>query len=127
MFLEGKMASKNRIQVMCDDNLYKRLKAEKERTKASSLSDTGRELLDFALTIRERANDDKSRTVKEILEEILMKEYQNETTINQIFLQVLDLDNKVSSSKVDMVKAKLKNHKEEAKIRTDKFMKNKDE
>lgn len=112
---------------MCDDNLYKRLEAEKERTRASSLSDTGRELLDFALTIRERANSDSSRTVKEILEEILMKEYQNETTINQIFLQVLDLENKVSSSKVDIVKSKLKSHKEDAKVRTDKFINNKDE
>ncbi|HIF9118450.1 TPA: hypothetical protein ACX6PG_002594 [Photobacterium damselae] len=116
------MASKNRVQVMCDDTLYKRLEAEKERTQASSISDVGRELWNFALTIKERANEDKSRTVKEMLEEILMKEYQNETTINQIFLQVLDSNNKIDPSKVDIVKNKLKSYKEEAQERVEKFI-----
>ncbi len=107
---------------MCDDSLYKRLEAEKERTQASSISDVGRELWNFALTIKERASEDKSRTMKEMLEEILMKEYQNETTINQIFLQVLDQNNKVNPSKVDMVKNKLKSYKEEAQERVGKFL-----
>ncbi|MGR5367934.1 hypothetical protein [Photobacterium damselae] len=116
------MASKNRVQVMCDDTLYKRLEAEKERTQAPSISDVGRELWNFALTIKERASEDKSRTVKEMLEEILMKEYQNETTINQIFLQVLDPNNRIESSKVDIVKNKLKSYKEEAQVRTEQFI-----
>ena len=120
------MANKNRVQVMCDDALYKRLEAEKERTQASSISDVGRELWNFALIIRERANENKSRTVKEMLEEILMKEYQNETTINQIFLQVLEPNNNIDPSKIDIVKSKLKSYKEDAQVRTEKFIEEKE-
>lgn len=75
-----------------------------------------------SLPIKERASEDKSRTVKEMLEEILMKEYQNETTINQIFLQVLDPNNRIESSKVDIVKNKLKSYKEEAQVRAEQFI-----
>lgn len=116
------MAKNNKIQVLCSAPLYERLEKEKERVGADSMSDVGRELWEFALAIKERTANDDSRTTRELLEELLIKEYQNETTLNQIYLNTVEPNNKPEQSKVDFTKEKLKSFKQKAIERVEKYL-----
>lgn len=49
------------------------------------MSDIGRELLDFALLIKERSEEADSRTNRELMEQMLLKQYENEQLIKKIY------------------------------------------
>ena len=79
-------------------------------------------MVEFALNIKERVADNDSRTTREMLEELLVKEYQNEKTINQLYLFLLEPNKKFSSDHVNTVRENLKSHKENAVDRVEKYL-----
>lgn len=79
------MARNPIIQVTCPPSLYTRLENYRNKTPHASMSDIGRELLDFALLIKERSEEADSRTNRELMEQMLLKQYENEQLIKKIY------------------------------------------
>ncbi|KJF97442.1 hypothetical protein [Photobacterium leiognathi] len=116
------MARNPRIQVPFSDALYQRIENYKIANGVATITDAARELIEFALVIKERTLNDDSRTTRELLEELLAKEYQNETTINQIYLHTVDLNKKIEYSQIVFTKEKLKSFKQKAMEKRDRFL-----
>ena len=99
------MARNPVIQISSSPSLYSQVEAYQNKIGASSLADAGRELLEFALLIKERAGqDDDSRTNRELMEQILLKQYSNEQLMKKTYAFVWDDNKKFNSTMVEMMK-----------------------
>jgi hypothetical protein len=116
------MARNPILQIPCSISLHEKVENYKNQNSHTSTAEAGRELIEFALAIKERTQNDDSRTTRELLEEILAKEYQNETTLNRVYMHVFDLNKTNEPSHVAKVKNNLKGYKEIAINRLQKFL-----
>lgn len=83
------MSKKTPLQIPCDTILFGRIKKYKEANNSiSSMAHAGRELIEFALMIKERTDDDDSRSNRELMEEILRKQFTNEELIKKSYATV---------------------------------------
>lgn len=108
------MARTPRLQIPITDSLYKELENYKLENNEQSIPMAAKNLIEFALLIKNRSKESAGRTTRELLEEILLKEYQNEKTINQLYLFHLDPSKSFSSDHIERVRVNLKSHKESA-------------
>ena len=115
-----------RIQIPCTTSFYKRVEQYQADNNLSSIAEAGRELIEFALIIKERADKNTGRSNRELLEEMLAKEYQNESTLNQIYMQVSDIDKKFDLTTIERFKENLKGFKERSLAKFDNFMSKKE-
>ena len=116
------MARNPRIQLPFSESFYKRIENYKRENEFDSITDAARDLIEFALAIKERTANDDSRTTRELMEEMLAKEYQNEATLNQLYLYIYDKDKQFEQGFVDITIAKLKGLKEKSFIKLQKFL-----
>jgi hypothetical protein len=121
-----KMKKNNKVQVLCSSQLYDRLDAERERTQASSLADVGRDLWEFALAIKERLGESKTKSNREILEEVLLSQYQLESLIKQMYVAGYNPTLQVESVILEKAKSNFKNIEKNAKEKTMQFIENKE-
>lgn len=98
------MARNPIIQVTCPPSLYQRLETYKNKTPHASMSDVGRELLEFALLIKERTDDSEARTNRELMEEILLKLCVNEEMLKNNYAHVFQDGKSWNSTLVEMMK-----------------------
>jgi hypothetical protein len=99
------MARNPIIHIPTPLSLNKRLEDYKNKTGASTMAEVGRELLEFALLIKERAGqDDDSRTNRELMEQILLNQYSNEQLMKKTYAFVWDDNKKFNSTMVEMMK-----------------------
>ncbi|GEK15887.1 hypothetical protein [Aliivibrio fischeri] len=99
------MARNPIIHIPTPLSLNKRLEDYKKKTGASTMAEVGRELLEFALLIKERAGqDDDSRTNRELMEQILLNQYCNEQLMKKTYAFVWDDNKKFNSTMVEMMK-----------------------
>ena len=99
------MARNPIIHIPTPLSLNKRLEDYKNKIGASTMAEVGRELLEFALLIKERAGqDDDSRTNRELMEQILLKQYSNEQLMKKTYAFVWDDNKKFNSTMVEMMK-----------------------
>lgn len=116
------MASNPVLRFVGTDALEKRIEKYQASGPFKNKSEALRDLVEFALNIKERVADNDSRTTREMLEELLVKEYQNEKTINQLYLFLLEPNKQFSSEHINKVKENLKSHKENAISRVEKYL-----
>lgn len=116
------MARSPIIQITLTPTLLKKIEAYREKISAPFLADAGRDLIEFALLIKEKSEDDDSRTNRELMEEILLKQYRNEQLNKQVFMHSWDEDKVFNSTKIEMVKEKITNSNNFAQVDFDTFM-----
>ena len=104
------MARNPVIQISSSPSLYNQVEAYQNKIGASSLADAGRELLEFALLIKERTSeDDDSRTNRELMEQILLKQYSNEQLIKKVYMNTWDENKTFNSTMVEIMKENVAN------------------
>ncbi|MGR5333687.1 hypothetical protein [Photobacterium damselae] len=119
------MARTPRLQIPITDSLYKELEEYKIENNETSVPMAAKSLIEFALLIKKKSKESAGRTTRELLEEILLKEYQNEKTINQLYLFHLDPSQSFSSEHIDRVRVNLKSHKDSAIEKVEQYLENK--
>ncbi|MGR6831115.1 hypothetical protein [Aliivibrio wodanis] len=117
------MARNPIIHIPTPLSLNKRLEDYKNKTGASTMAEVGRELLEFALLIKERAGqDDDSRTNRELMEQILLKQYSNEQLIKKVYMNTWDENKTFNSTMVEMMKENVANSNGKAQAGFEAFM-----
>ncbi|HIF9126657.1 TPA: hypothetical protein ACX6QF_003947 [Photobacterium damselae] len=116
------MASNPVLRFVGTETLETRIEKYQAAGSFKNKSEALRDLVEFALNIKERVADNDSRTTREMLEELLIKEYQNEKTINQLYLFLLEPNKQFSSEHVNTARDNLKSHKENAIDRVEKYL-----
>ena len=117
------MARNPIIHIPTPLSLNKRLEDYKNKIGASTMAEVGRELLEFALLIKERAGqDDDSRTNRELMEQILLKQYSNEQLIKKVYMNTWDENKTFNSTMVEMMKENVANSNGKAQAGFEAFM-----
>lgn len=116
------MASNPVLRFVGTEALEARIEKYQASGSFKNKSEALRDLVEFALSIKERVTDNDSRTTREMLEELLVKEYQNEKTINQLYLFLLEPERQFTPEKVNIVRENLKSHKQNAIERVEKYL-----
>ncbi len=98
------MARSPIVHVPVSVSLYKRLENYKNKTESSTMAEVGRELLEFALLIKERADESDARTNRELMEEILLKLCVNEEMLKNNYAHVFQDGKSWNSTLVEMMK-----------------------
>ena len=103
------MAKKSTLQIPCDTILYDRIEKYKEGKRSiASMAQAGRELIEFALMIKERTDGDDSRTNRELMEEALLQLYKNEEAMKRLHLHSFEDGKVFSSGQVELVRDEIK-------------------
>ncbi|HIF9334043.1 TPA: hypothetical protein ACX6RM_002303 [Photobacterium damselae] len=116
------MARNPRIQLPFSDQLYSRLENYQKNNQFSTLTDATKDLIEFALSIKERMNDSSTRSTREILEEILATQYTQEKLTKQMYMAAFDPNIRVPSDIAAMVNVKFDKFGEESKEKSHKFI-----
>ena len=117
------MARNPIIHIPTPLSLNKRLEDYKNKIGASTMAEVGRELLEFALLIKERAGqDDDSRTNRELMAQILLKQYSNEQLIKKVYMNTWDENKTFNSTMVEMMKENVANSNGKAQAGFEAFM-----
>lgn len=116
------MAKTNTLQVPCDPLLYERVEKYKKGNRSiGSMAQAGRELIEFALMIKE-GSDDNSRTNRELLEAILLKQYTNEELIKKTYLTCYQDGQSFPLGLIEMVKEQISGSKNNGDIAFNAYM-----
>ncbi|WP_340642484.1 hypothetical protein [Photobacterium damselae] len=116
------MARNPRIQLPFSEQLYSRLESYQKNNQFSTLTDATKDLIEFALSIKERMNDSSTRSTREILEEILATQYTQEKLTKQMYMAAFDPNIRVPSDIAAMVNVKFDKFGEESKEKSHKFI-----
>ncbi|GEK15899.1 hypothetical protein [Aliivibrio fischeri] len=117
------MARNPVIQVSSSPQLYSRIETYQNKMGASSLADACRDLLEFALLIKEQAeSNNEARTNRELMEQILLKQYSNEQLIKKVYMNTWDENKTFTSTMVDMMKENVANANGKAQLGFEAFM-----
>lgn len=116
------MARKTVIQIPTPPSLYTKIETYKIKTGSISMADSCRELLEFALLIKEKSEDNDSRTNRELMEEILLLQHCNLQLNKQLYMNTWDENKKFSSVIVDVMKRNVARLNEKAQVAFDAFM-----
>ena len=117
------MTKKNSLQISCDTILYERIEKYKEgKSSIASMAHAGRELIEFALMIKERTDGDDSRTNRELMEEILLKQYTNEELIKKTYLTCYQDGQSFPLGLIEMVREQISGSKNNGVIAYEAYM-----
>ncbi|MGR5187333.1 hypothetical protein, partial [Photobacterium damselae] len=120
------MARNPRIQLPFTEQLYSRLESYQKHNQFSTLTDATKDLIEFALAIKERMNDSSSKSTREILEEVLAVQYLQEKLSKQMYMAAFDPTIRVQRETADIVNEKFNKFSEEAKEKSNKFISGKE-
>ncbi|HIF9205222.1 TPA: hypothetical protein ACX6S1_002345 [Photobacterium damselae] len=116
------MARNPRVQLSLTEKQHSRIETYQRKNEFSSLTDAAKDLIEFALTIKERAADSSLKTTREIMEEILATQYQQEKLTKQMYMATFNPDLRVAKENVAIVNAKFHQFDEESRERSSVFI-----
>lgn len=98
--------SQKPLRFVPTEDLKKRFDTYMKKTNKSNASEVLRELFDFALRIKEQSTDDDSRTNRELMENMLERQFVHSRLLNNIFINTCDDNLSSDDRKSNMEKSK---------------------
>ncbi|MBE8574123.1 hypothetical protein [Vibrio sp. OPT18] len=120
------MARNPVVHIPISKSVHQRMENYKNKIEASTMAEVGRELLEFALLIKERSEEADSRTNRELMEEILLKLCVNEELAKNNYTHVWQDGKSWNSTMVDMMKEDVSRANHKGLVKFESFM-NKEE